>query len=193
MGKRKIENHCLIIKVFCSWREECKPWATKKLRFIWYTWPIFRLLATVPYNCFWLTSHQDSTHASHGHLLHSVVKFYRNTAILNIKQNIYEFCLILKILYSFLSKGSLNIPEYRCLLIGRVQYLYTIKHAVENIAYRFQSISVTLLSLIRTITTSKYLVFQFLIFVGPNVYKNENIIRKQCLHTSQKLRSTLFM
>ena len=32
--------------------------------------------------------------------------------------------------------------------IGRVQYLYTIDHAVENIAYhRFQSISVTLLSL----------------------------------------------
>jgi len=35
----------------------------------------------------------------------------------------------------FLFKGSLNIPEYRSLLIGRVQYLYTIEHAVENIAY----------------------------------------------------------
>ena len=65
-----------------------------------------------------------------------------------MKHNIYEFCLFLKILY-FLSKGSLNIPEYRCLLIGRVQYLYTIEHAVENIAYRrFQSISVALLSLV---------------------------------------------
>ncbi len=30
---------------------------------------------------------------------------------------------------------STDIPEYRCLLIGRVQYLYTIEHAVENIAY----------------------------------------------------------
>ena len=33
---------------------------------------------------------------------------------------------------------------------GRVQYLYTIEHAVKNIAYhRFQSISVTLLSLVQ--------------------------------------------
>ena len=62
-----------------------------------------------------------------------------------MKNNIYEFSLILKI-SCFVSKGSLNIPEYRCLLIGRVQY--TIEHAVENIAYhRFQLISVTLLSL----------------------------------------------
>ena len=54
---------------------------------------------------------------------------------------------------------NLNIPEYRCLLIGRVQYLYTIEHAVENIAYhRFQLISVTLLSLIRTnVPSSSYL------------------------------------
>ena len=35
----------------------------------------------------------------------------------------------------FVSKGSLNIPEYRCSLIGRAQNLYTIEHAVENIAY----------------------------------------------------------
>ena len=68
-----------------------------------------------------------------------------------MKQNIYEFSLFLKILY-FVSKGSLNIPEYRCLLIGGIQYLYTIEHAVENIAYqRFQSISVTLLSLTPTL------------------------------------------
>ena len=40
----------------------------------------------------------------------------------------------LKILH-FLFNGSLNIPEYRCLLIGHVQYLYTIEHAVKNIAY----------------------------------------------------------
>ena len=58
----------------------------------------------------------------------------RYGAILNIKHKIYKFCLFLKILH-FLSKGFLNIPEYRCLLIGRVQYLYTIEHAVENIAY----------------------------------------------------------
>ena len=64
-----------------------------------------------------------------------------------MKHNIYEFSLLLKIL-CFLFKGSLNIPEYRGLLIGRVQYLYTIEHAMENIAYhRFQSISATLLSL----------------------------------------------
>ena len=75
----------------------------------------------------------------------SFTTFKNNTPILNIKHNIYEICLFLKILY-FLSKGSLNIPEYRCLLIVHVQY--TIEHAVENIAYhRFQSISVTLLSL----------------------------------------------
>ena len=55
-----------------------------------------------------------------------------------MKHNIYEFSLFLNIL-CFVSKGSLNIPEYRCLLIGCVQYLYTIEHAVENIAYhRFQ-------------------------------------------------------
>ena len=34
-----------------------------------------------------------------------------------------------------------RILKYRCLLIGRLQYLYTIEHAVENIAYhKFQSI-----------------------------------------------------
>ena len=60
-----------------------------------------------------------------------------------------NFVYFFKILY-FLSNGYLNIPEYRRLLnlIGRVQYLYIIEHAVENINYhRFQSISVTLLSL----------------------------------------------
>ena len=51
-----------------------------------------------------------------------------------MKHNIYELSLFLKIL-CFLSKGSLNIPEYRCLLIGRLQYLYSIENAVENIAY----------------------------------------------------------
>ena len=61
-----------------------------------------------------------------------------------MKHNIYEFSLYLKIL-CFVSKRSLNIPEYRCLLIGRVQYLYTIEHAVENIAYH----RLTILSLIR--------------------------------------------
>ena len=65
-----------------------------------------------------------------------------------MKYNIYEFSLFLKIL-CFVSKGSLNIPEYRCLLIGRVQYLYTIEHAVENITnHWFQSISVTVLFLV---------------------------------------------
>ena len=65
-----------------------------------------------------------------------------------MNHNIYKFSLFLKIL-CFVSKGSLNIPEYRCLLIGRVQSLYTIEHVVENISFhRFQSISVTLLSLV---------------------------------------------
>ena len=64
-----------------------------------------------------------------------------------MKHNVYEYCLYSKILH-FLFKGSLNIPDYRCLLIGLVQYLYTIEHAVENIVYyRCLSISVTLLSL----------------------------------------------
>ena len=70
-----------------------------------------------------------------------------------MKHNIYEFSLFLKILY-FVFKGSLNIPEYRYLLIGRLQYSYTIEHALENIAYhRLQSISVTLLSLQYTLCT----------------------------------------
>ena len=49
-----------------------------------------------------------------------------------MKHNIYEFSLFLKILY-YVFKGSLNIPEYRCLLIDCV--LYTIEPTVENIAY----------------------------------------------------------
>ena len=54
-------------------------------------------------------------------------------------------------IYGLVSKGSLNIPEYRCLLIGRVKYLYTIEHAVENIAYfSCKSISITLLYLFGT-------------------------------------------
>jgi len=64
-----------------------------------------------------------------------------------MKHKIYEFSLVLKILY-FVSKGSLNILEYRCLLICNVKYLHTIEPAVENIVYfRFQLISVTLLTL----------------------------------------------
>ena len=64
----------------------------------------------------------------------SFTTFKKNTPILKIKQNVYEYCLILKILH-FLFQGSISIPEYRCLLIVRVQYLYIIEHAVENIAY----------------------------------------------------------
>ena len=77
---------------------------------------------------------------SHGHLLNFLsihgltYNFWRNTPISNMKHNIYEFRLILKIL-CFVSKGTLNIPEYRGLLIGRVEYLYRKEHAVENIAY----------------------------------------------------------
>ena len=51
-----------------------------------------------------------------------------------MKHHIFEFSLFSKI-FCFVSKGSFNIPESRCLLICRVQYLYTIEHAVENIAY----------------------------------------------------------
>ena len=46
----------------------------------------------------------------------------------------------------FVSKGFLNIPmntDVCWLVVYTVQYLYTIEHAVENIAYfSFQSISV---------------------------------------------------
>ena len=87
-----------------------------------------------------------------------------------MKHDINEFSFFLKIL-CFVTKGSLNIPEYRCLLIGCVQYLYTIEHAVANIAYHsFWSISVTLLSL--ALTYQEYL---------------QNIIRifsKVCVHMS---------
>ena len=46
----------------------------------------------------------------------------------------YENCLFLKILY-FLFKGSLNITEYRCLMIGRVHCIVlvhnrTISHII---------------------------------------------------------------
>ena len=51
-----------------------------------------------------------------------------------MKHNNYESFLLKKIL-CFVSKGSLNIPEYRFLLRGRVLYLYTIEYALENIAY----------------------------------------------------------
>ena len=42
----------------------------------------------------------------------------------------HKFSLLLKVLY-LLSKGFLNIPEYKCLFIGRVLRFYT----MENIAY----------------------------------------------------------
>ena len=60
--------------------------------------------------------------------------FYRNTQILFYITFMDLVYVLMKILY-FVSKGSLIIPEYRCLLIGRVQYLYTIEHALENIIY----------------------------------------------------------
>ena len=69
----------------------------------------------------------------------------------NMNQSIFEN-------FVFIYKGSINIPGYKCLLIGRVQYLYTIEPAVENIAYhRIQLISVTLLSLLTTVVSSIYL------------------------------------
>ena len=40
----------------------------------------------------------------------------------------------MKILYFLSIKRILKYPWYRCLLISRVQYFYTIEHAVENIA-----------------------------------------------------------
>ena len=51
-----------------------------------------------------------------------------------MKHNVYEYCIFFKILH-FIFKGFLKIPEYRCLLIDRVQYLYKIEHAAENITY----------------------------------------------------------
>ena len=35
--------------------------------------------------------------------------------------------------FVYVSKGSLNIPEYRCLFIGRVLQVYTMEPDVENI------------------------------------------------------------
>ena len=51
-----------------------------------------------------------------------------------MKHKIYEFSLFFKIL-CFASKGSLNIPENRSLLIGRVLQLYTMEPSVKNIAF----------------------------------------------------------
>ena len=45
---------------------------------------------------------------------------------------VINICLFLKIL-SFLIQRILKYPKYRCHLIGRVQYLCIIEHAVENI------------------------------------------------------------
>ena len=67
-----------------------------------------------------------------------------------MKHSIYEFSLFLKIL-CFESKESLNFPEDRCLLVGRVQCIleHNITCSVENIAYhRIQSISVPTYSLV---------------------------------------------
>ena len=57
--------------------------------------------------------------------------------------------------FCFVSKESLNIPEYRCLLIGRVQYLYTIEHAVGNIAY-FNSLISGVAFKVSLLVTSAY-------------------------------------
>ena len=79
-----------------------------------------------------------------------------------MKHNIYKFSLFLKML-CFVSKGSLNIPVYKCALTGRVQYLYTLEHAVEIIAYHmFQSISVTLLSLGLPVTSCPHPIYTYL-------------------------------
>ena len=88
-----------------------------------------------------------------------------------MKHKIYELCLFLNIFY-FESKESLNIPEYRCLLIGRVQYLDTIEPAVKIIAYhRVQLISVTLLSL-------DYICIQLVLVLYTVIYnrKHANLI-----------------
>ena len=65
---------------------------------------------------------------------HPGVKFYnfwRNTQIFKMKHKIYEFSLFLK----FFCFGSLNIPEYRSLLIGRVLQLHKMEPAVKNIEF----------------------------------------------------------
>ena len=58
----------------------------------------------------------------------------KKTQIFNIEHKNYQFSLFFKILY-MLSKGSLNVPEYRRLLIGHVLQLYPMEPAVENIAF----------------------------------------------------------
>ena len=61
-----------------------------------------------------------------------VWKQYNKMAVLHF----FPLNSSLYILFSMaISKGSLNNREYRCLLTGRVQFLYTIETALENIAY----------------------------------------------------------
>ena len=65
------------------------------------------------------------------------LKFYKNLMSFNsgevlgltnnIKHKICKFSLFLKVLF-FLSKGSLNIREYRRLFIGRVLQIWKISH-----------------------------------------------------------------
>ena len=40
----------------------------------------------------------------------------------------------------FVSKESLNIPEYRSLFICHEHHVYTMEHAVENMAYSLYSL-----------------------------------------------------
>ena len=50
-----------------------------------------------------------------------------------MNHKIYEY-LLLKVMY-FLSKGYLNIPKHKRLLIGCVLQLYTMEPVIENIAF----------------------------------------------------------
>ena len=45
------------------------------------------------------------------------------------------FKKILNFVLNFVSQGSLSIPEYRHLFIGRVLQLYTMEPAAENIGF----------------------------------------------------------
>ena len=68
---------------------------------------------TFPRKVFWLPSN--------GH------NFHRNSLTFNIKLKIFEFSLFLIVLF-LVSKGFLNIPEYRRLFICRVLQLFMVWH-----------------------------------------------------------------
>jgi len=61
---------------------------------------------------------------------HAMLRFHVMFFLTDILRPLVFKVVYFKKILHFLFKGSLNIPEYVCLLFGRVLYLYTIEHAV---------------------------------------------------------------